>query len=70
MAKEPDVIKYIRLFNIPEESFEIDLSIARGLDYYTGAIFEVKAKIYLYKDSDADSVMKTIEAKIKEYKIS
>ena len=32
--------------------------------------FEIKAKIYLYKDSDADSVMKTIEDKIKEYKIS
>ena len=32
--------------------------------------FEIKAKIYLYKDSDADSVMKTIESKIKEYKIS
>ena len=32
--------------------------------------FEIKAKIYLYKDSDAASVMKTIEDKIKEYKIS
>lgn len=32
--------------------------------------FEIKAKIYLYKDSDAASVMKTIEAKMKEYKIS
>ena len=32
--------------------------------------FEIKAKIYLYKDSDADSVIKTIEAKMKEYKIS
>ena len=35
-----DVIKYMRLFNIPEESFEIDLSIARGLDYYTGTVYE------------------------------
>ncbi len=35
-----DVIKYIRLFNIPEECFEIDLSIARGLDYYTGTVYE------------------------------
>ena len=32
--------------------------------------FEIKAKIYLYKDSDADSVMKTIKAKMKESKIS
>ncbi len=35
-----EVIKYIRLFNIPEEAFEIDLSIARGLDYYTGTVYE------------------------------
>lgn len=35
-----DVIKYIRLFNVPEECFEIDLSIARGLDYYTGTVYE------------------------------
>lgn len=32
--------------------------------------FEVKAKIYLYKDSDADSVIKTIESKMDEYKVS
>ena len=25
---------------------EIDLSLARGLNYYTGAIFEVKAKVF------------------------
>ena len=35
-----EVIKYIRLFNIPEEAFDIDLSIARGLDYYTGTVYE------------------------------
>ena len=35
-----EVVKYIRLFNIPEEAFEIDLSIARGLDYYTGTVYE------------------------------
>ncbi len=34
------VIKYIRLFNVPDEAFEIDLSIARGLDYYTGTVYE------------------------------
>ncbi len=32
--------------------------------------FEIKAKIYLYKDSDEESVIKTIDSKIKEYKIS
>lgn len=35
-----ETIKYIRLFNIPEETFNIDLKIARGLDYYTGTVYE------------------------------
>ncbi len=35
-----EVIKYIRLFNVPEDCFAIDLSIARGLDYYTGTVYE------------------------------
>ena len=32
--------------------------------------FSVKAKIILYKDSDLQSVVKTIDAKMKEYKVS
>lgn len=35
-----ETVKYIRLFNIPEENFNIDLKIARGLDYYTGTVYE------------------------------
>ena len=35
-----EVIKYIRAFEIPEKNFKIDLSIARGLDYYTGTVYE------------------------------
>lgn len=35
-----DVVKYVRLFGIPEENFEVDLTIARGLDYYTGTVYE------------------------------
>ena len=35
-----NVIKYMRYFNIPEEYFKIDLTIARGLDYYTGTVYE------------------------------
>lgn len=34
------VIDYIRLFKVPEENFTIDLTIARGLDYYTGTVYE------------------------------
>ena len=35
-----DVVKYMRLFGIPECNFKIDLTIARGLDYYTGTVYE------------------------------
>ena len=28
------------MFGMPEENFHIDLSIARGLDYYTGTVYE------------------------------
>ena len=35
-----EVVKYIRLFGVPEGNFSIDLTIARGLDYYTGTVYE------------------------------
>ncbi len=35
-----EVVKYMRLFGIPEQNFKIDLTIARGLDYYTGTVYE------------------------------
>ncbi len=35
-----EVIKYIRIFGLPEENFRVDLTIARGLDYYTGTVYE------------------------------
>ncbi|MCI8655584.1 MAG: histidine--tRNA ligase [Clostridia bacterium] len=34
------VTKFIKIFGVPEENFKIDLSIARGLDYYTGTVYE------------------------------
>ena len=34
------MIKYIRLLGVPENNFKIDLTIARGLDYYTGIVYE------------------------------
>ena len=34
------VVKYISMFGVPEENYKIDLTIARGLDYYTGTIYE------------------------------
>ena len=34
------VVKYISVFGVPEENYKIDLTIARGLDYYTGTVYE------------------------------
>lgn len=34
------VADYLPSFGVPEENFEIDLTIARGLDYYTGTVYE------------------------------
>ena len=34
------VVKYLGAFGIPEENFAVDLTIARGLDYYTGTVYE------------------------------
>lgn len=34
------VINYIKVLGVPENNFEIDLTIARGLDYYTGTVYE------------------------------
>ena len=33
-------INYIKDFNVPQEYYQIDLTIARGLDYYTGTVYE------------------------------
>ena len=35
-----EVVKFIRIFMVPEKNFRIDLTIARGLDYYTGTVYE------------------------------
>ena len=34
------VVKNLRLMQIPETNFQVDLTIARGLDYYTGTVYE------------------------------
>jgi histidyl-tRNA synthetase len=35
-----EVIKYLSLFGVDKNFFKIDLKIIRGLDYYTGTVFE------------------------------
>jgi histidyl-tRNA synthetase len=35
-----EVVHYIGCFNVPDENYAIDLTISRGLDYYTGTVYE------------------------------
>ena len=35
-----EVVRNLRLMQIPEKNFNVDLTIARGLDYYTGTVYE------------------------------
>ena len=34
------VLKYIEIFGVPKDNVKLDLTIARGLDYYTGTVYE------------------------------
>ena len=34
------VVQYLAAFGVPEDHFAVDLAIARGLDYYTGTVYE------------------------------
>ena len=36
------VTAYLKAFGVPEENFAVDLTIARGLDYYTGTVYETE----------------------------
>ncbi len=36
------VVSYLGAFGVPEKNFAVDLTIARGLDYYTGTVYETK----------------------------
>ena len=40
------VCRYLVDFGVPETHFAIDLSIARGLDYYTGTVYETQLLDY------------------------
>lgn len=40
MSELRTVTECLPEFGVPEENFEIDLTIARGLDYYTGTVYE------------------------------
>ena len=36
------VVRSLGAFGVPEQNFTVDLTIARGLDYYTGTVYETK----------------------------
>jgi histidyl-tRNA synthetase len=40
------VLKYLNAFGVPDNYFVVDLSIARGLDYYTGTVYETTLDEY------------------------
>lgn len=40
------LVSTLRSMNVPESRFKIDLRIARGLDYYTGTVYETKLNDY------------------------
>lgn len=40
VAKLRQLVSSLRTMNVPETRFKIDLKIARGLDYYTGTVYE------------------------------
>ena len=37
-----EIFYYLNLLGVPEQYYTFDISLARGLDYYTGPIFETK----------------------------
>lgn len=40
VAELSRVIDGVRMLGVPEDYFKVDLTIARGLDYYTGTVYE------------------------------
>jgi len=41
-----EVVAAIRAFGVPDSAFGVDLSVVRGLDYYTGTIYETTLTRY------------------------
>jgi histidyl-tRNA synthetase len=40
VAELRKMVEAIRMFGVPDTAFAIDLSVVRGLDYYTGTVYE------------------------------
>lgn len=46
IAELREVLEMVRAFGVPEANYAINLSIARGLDYYTGTVYETTLNDY------------------------
>jgi len=46
VAELREVLQLIRSFGVPEAHYALNLSIARGLDYYTGTVYETTLNDY------------------------
>jgi histidyl-tRNA synthetase len=40
------IVEAIRRFGVPDSAFDVDLKVVRGLDYYTGTIYETTLTDY------------------------
>jgi histidyl-tRNA synthetase len=45
-AELREVLELVRALGVPEDAYALDFSIARGLDYYTGTVYETKLDAY------------------------
>jgi len=41
-----EVVGYLKDFGVPDKNYKVDLAIARGLDYYTGTVYETVLNDY------------------------
>ncbi|TBR07605.1 MAG: histidine--tRNA ligase [Lysobacter sp.] len=46
VAELRDVLELVRAMGVPESAYALNLSIARGLDYYTGTVYETTLDAY------------------------
>ena len=46
LSEMTEVVGYLKDFGVPSENYIIDLAIARGLDYYTGTVYETVLNQY------------------------
>src|SRR5574344_275499 len=46
LSEIKEVLGYLKDFGISEENYTVDLTIARGLDYYTGTVYETVLNDY------------------------